>query len=321
MAGKAAADNPQTTMNASVQARPSPPTLLSWKSWLMLLHLAGTVAVLAWIAGELVWLHRLIKHARCLANDEGSVRPEWTALARQLRLPRLLVAVQPCCPMAFGIFRPTVLLPRAVPERHSSADFELISAHELAHIRRRDLWVIWPQFLLLAVWWFHPVLWLVNRSLRRIREDCCDDLILARGITSATNYCEVLGRAARAITAEVSATPLLDCAERLHPLGDRVTRLMDTRIARWPRLSTAGICGVFLMALMVLPGLRIQENTLANSDNTQASVLVVPAEPPLSRTDTKLTVSPASIAWASTSGSATTAPIRLSRLVGVKAEN
>ncbi|MEZ6088018.1 MAG: M56 family metallopeptidase [Pirellulaceae bacterium] len=51
---------------------------------------------------------------------------------------------------------------------------------ELAHISRRDLVVGWFEVVLSVVWWFHPMLWMLRKKLQQTREDCCDDLLLAR---------------------------------------------------------------------------------------------------------------------------------------------
>ncbi len=238
----------------------NPPThVLSTEAWLMLAHVAGTSAIGLWILGQLIRLRALARRGE-VVRDEVLLRA-WKSLGERLgmtRLPRLLVVPEACSPMACGVFSPAILLPRRFCERLELAEIEAILGHELAHVRRRDLWVNWVQLLLWAVWWFHPVLWLVNRALRRVREDCCDDLLLARGITSSNDYCGILVRAAGVLAAHQPVADALGCAEKLHPLGRRVVRLLDSRIPRWTRLSTAALFGAVLMAMLVLPGLRSQ---------------------------------------------------------------
>ena len=233
---------------------------LSWRAWLMLAHLAGTGVVLGWVLGQMFRLRRFTREGRTLGHD--GLWHAWSDLAVRMgvrRLPRLLIVPGACSPMAVAVFRPTILLPSRVVERLSVAEVEAILGHELAHIRRGDLWVNWVQLLLGAVWWFHPVLWLVNRALRRVREDCCDDLLLARGITSSNDYCGVLVRAARELITHRPVAAALGCAETLHPLGHRVVRVMDRGIPRWAKLSTASLLGTLAAGLLILPGLRSQK--------------------------------------------------------------
>lgn len=58
-------------------------------------------------------------------------------------------------PFVLGMIRPTVYLPFSVEE----ADAEYIIAHEKAHIRRGDHLIKPAAFLLLSVYWFHPLMW------------------------------------------------------------------------------------------------------------------------------------------------------------------
>ncbi|HEX4072695.1 MAG TPA: hypothetical protein VHX68_16050, partial [Planctomycetaceae bacterium] len=104
-------------------------------------------------------------------------------------------------------------------------------------------------------WWFHPVIWLVNRSLRRVREDCCDDAILLSGVATGSEYCDILLRVARDATAQHADLLACHMAGRLHPLGDRLRRIMDTRVHRWRRTPLAVAAAVVVLACVVLPGL------------------------------------------------------------------
>ena len=56
-------------------------------------------------------------------------------------------------PFVLGIFRPVIYLPFDMTE----ADCAYVIAHEKAHIRRRDHWWKPFGFLLLSIYWFHPL--------------------------------------------------------------------------------------------------------------------------------------------------------------------
>ena len=55
---------------------------------------------------------------------------------------------------------------------------ELVIAHEQAHIRRRDNLTKPLAFLLLAVYWFNPLLWIAYILLCRDMELACDERVL-----------------------------------------------------------------------------------------------------------------------------------------------
>lgn len=74
-------------------------------------------------------------------------------------------------PFALGLFRPKIYLPFNMP-----ADIrDYVITHERAHISRRDH--IWKPlgFLLLAVYWFNPLIWLSYILLCRDIELACDE--------------------------------------------------------------------------------------------------------------------------------------------------
>ena len=58
-------------------------------------------------------------------------------------------------PFILGFIRPKIYLPFAL----SDADRENVIAHETAHIKRKDHIIKPLAFLLLAVYWFNPLVW------------------------------------------------------------------------------------------------------------------------------------------------------------------
>ncbi|MFH1743027.1 MAG: M56 family metallopeptidase, partial [bacterium] len=249
---------------------------LDWRAWLLLLHGIGCAAVLLWIAGQFVWLSRMSRRAHSVR--EGDLRRRFDALCRQIGLRRsirLLISPDETPPIAFGVLRPTVMIPSSVLKELSSQEIDTILAHELAHHRRADTWINWFQILLAALWWFNPVVWLLNRAVRKTREDCCDDLLLSRNVTTTGAYCDALLRAASRLSGRVPAGAVLGFAERLHPLADRLRRIMDQSLRRSPRLSVMGILVVIVMAGFLLPGLpgaKQGEGDVSSEEVTESSI-------------------------------------------------
>lgn len=77
-------------------------------------------------------------------------------------------------PFILGVFRPKIYLPSDMDE--STA--ELVLRHEKAHLKRRDH--LWKPlgFMLLAVYWFNPVLWISYILLCRDIELACDERVI-----------------------------------------------------------------------------------------------------------------------------------------------
>ena len=77
-------------------------------------------------------------------------------------------------PFVFGFLRPVIYLPAGL----DGTDRTYVLAHEQAHIRRRDYLVKPLAFLLLAVYWFDPVLWLAYGLFSRDMELASDERVL-----------------------------------------------------------------------------------------------------------------------------------------------
>lgn len=79
-------------------------------------------------------------------------------------------------PLVFGLLGPVVLLPASVLIQCPPDLLEAMVAHELAHIRRYDLWVNVIQRAIEIVLFYHPAVRWVSDRMRLERELCCDDL-------------------------------------------------------------------------------------------------------------------------------------------------
>lgn len=77
-------------------------------------------------------------------------------------------------PFILGVVRPRIYLPSDTDKAEES----YILAHELAHLRRHDN--CWKPlgFALLAVYWFHPLVWAAYILLCRDIELACDEKVI-----------------------------------------------------------------------------------------------------------------------------------------------
>ena len=73
-------------------------------------------------------------------------------------------------PAVCGLLRPVILLPQSLVARLSPEQLRAVLLHEWIHLRRGDVWVNCLQALLQIFYWWHPLLWLANARIRRVRE-------------------------------------------------------------------------------------------------------------------------------------------------------
>ena len=79
-------------------------------------------------------------------------------------------------PFVLGLIKPSIYLPYGLGEEEK----QCVIAHEEAHISRGDHFIKPLGFLVLAVYWFHPLVWLAYILLCRDIELACDEKVIAR---------------------------------------------------------------------------------------------------------------------------------------------
>lgn len=106
-------------------------------------------------------------------------QPSIDALLDRFRFsrdPHICVSNSRRAPLTFGVFRPTVLLPEDLPV--GDAQFQLVLAHELAHIRRKDCLRKLLLTVCLCLYWWNPLVWMMVWLANRDMELACDEAVL-----------------------------------------------------------------------------------------------------------------------------------------------
>lgn len=100
-------------------------------------------------------------------------------------------------PFVLGLFHPVIYLPYHILE----GDLDYVLAHERSHIRRLDHWWKLLGFVLLAVYWFHPLMWVAYVLFCRDLEGACDEKVIRalnleerRGYSTALLHCSIRRR-------------------------------------------------------------------------------------------------------------------------------
>jgi len=87
----------------------------------------------------------------------------------------LKVSANTTSPAVCGLFRPVILVPENLGASLGVEHLRTVLLHELAHIKRGDLWVNLVQTLLQIVYFYNPLLWLANAMIRRVWEQAVDE--------------------------------------------------------------------------------------------------------------------------------------------------
>lgn len=141
---------------------------------------AFLVSCAIWISGMLVIaVYALFSYMRIRKNLRKAVRYEGNVYECG-NLPS---------PFVIGLVFPKIYLPFRLGE----AEREYILEHERYHIRRKDHLIKMAAFLLVIVYWFHPLVWVSYYFMIQDMEMSCDEAVLTKlGSGIKKNYSESL---------------------------------------------------------------------------------------------------------------------------------
>lgn len=147
--------------------------------WMTIAWCTGVVLLSLRLLAGFIGLRRFYRQSSDVPDDllKAALR---MAQALGLRhVPKLVVSSRVAEAIAFGFLRPVIVFPAAWLSELPPNVIEAVLAHELAHIRRYDLWVNLFQRVAETLLFFHPAVWWISRQVRVDREMCCDELAVA----------------------------------------------------------------------------------------------------------------------------------------------
>lgn len=178
-------------------------------------------------------------------------------------------------PFVFGVVKPNIYLPMHMDEGTAA----YVIAHERAHLARRDHWWKVLGYLVLALHWFNPLVWVAYILFCRDIELACDEKVV-RGLDGAAraDYSQALLSCAAPKRA-VAACPL---AFGEGNIKMRVkSALHYKKPAFW--VAAAAVLAVVIVAVCFLTNPRSERGSLVwaqklNAADVASIELYVPAE-------------------------------------------
>ena len=137
---------------------------------------------LAWLGFQLLnYRHHYKKNLLLSSECPSPVREIGKSAAREIglkRMPKIRVCTNGGTPSVMGLFKPMVILPQNFVDEYSPAEQKLVLAHELMHIKRRDLWAGFAALLFRAFNWPNPLVHIAAHYFRTDQEASCDSSVL-----------------------------------------------------------------------------------------------------------------------------------------------
>ena len=194
---------------------------------------SGTVLLFLWAAGALAILLRLAAGLLTLRSWTRRADPfvagrKWQDMLRRCGVSesaRLYVSSEIGAPLSWGWRNPAILIDRETLAKPSEA--EAVIAHEAAHLARGD----WPRLiavrLVVALFWFNPFVWLLERLYLQDVEEAAD--AEATSLVEPARYAQILLNVARNASVPAGANSISSGSR-----ARRIRRVLRGRVrSRW----------------------------------------------------------------------------------------
>lgn len=162
-------------------------------------------------------------------------------------------------PFILGFFRPRIYVPYGLEE----SSRELVLAHERAHIQRRDYWIKPFAFTLLAIYWYHPLLWIAYILLCRDIEVACDERVVRDLSTEQRRL-----YAAALLKCGTEHRTLVGCPLAFGELGIKQRIFSILRYKKpmiWVIVISLMVCGIATVSLLTVPQKAIAQGVIDNA--------------------------------------------------------
>ncbi|MGH9630687.1 MAG: M56 family metallopeptidase, partial [Bryobacteraceae bacterium] len=138
-------------------------------------------------AWQLVRAGLQTRDLRRRATPAISIDPTASPILQQAREQGVEILVSPAnieCfgPLLAGVRGRVILIPRMLTDAANAHLLEAAIAHELAHVRRKDMLLFLVSELMMIPLSFHPVAERLRRRLAESRELACDERVLGDGM-------------------------------------------------------------------------------------------------------------------------------------------
>lgn len=228
--------------------QPAPPTIWGDPTMLVLLaYLGGLLMVGGRLLAGLMILRRWTRDARDVTC------PEWLAAFERTRWDaddgdslRLMVSDAVPSPLSWGFLRPVILIDPGTLAQTGGAD--AILAHEVAHVARRDWVALMLTRIAAALFWFNPIVWLLEREIVQQAEEAADCAAAAH--VEPARYAQTLLSCAQG---GARALPANSIAPKGSLLGRRVKAILDRRTRERPSGSALTRLAVLLCIIIAAP--------------------------------------------------------------------
>ena len=145
-------------------------------------------------------------------------------------------------PMVVGLASQKIILPENIMQQLSSAQLAPIVLHELAHIQRNDIWFSHFQEFIAVLFWWSPVIRLLNNKIHVDRELACD-LRAVKQLNNTKQYAQSLIDCAKLMITQQRSVLAMGLFSQKKELNNRVTNVLNSKSLKKPSmLAIISVC-------------------------------------------------------------------------------
>jgi bla regulator protein BlaR1 len=147
--------------------------------YFLIVYVIGLAFMTTRFAINIAEAGKLRRDGRILQAEFNSITRYWKKRLGIKRDVSMFLTDRVNVPVMLGIMKPVILLPFATASYLSTEQVEAIILHELAHVKRNDYLFNILQTIIETILFFNPFVWATSTIIRREREHCCDDVVVA----------------------------------------------------------------------------------------------------------------------------------------------
>jgi bla regulator protein BlaR1 len=229
-------------------------TQVTWEGIVFVVWAAVAAAMVLLLVQRAVFVCGLVRQGRDANNLMKDVLDYCRGQMGVRGKVGLKVSANATSPAVCGLFRPVILVPQNLGSELGSSHLRVVLLHELAHIKRGDLWVNLVQTVLQIVYFYNPLLWAANAVIRRVREQAVDESVLVAMGEKAQQYPQTLIDVAKlAFKRPALSLRLIGVVESKSALKGRIKHILNRPMPRSAKLGILGLVGVLIFGAVALP--------------------------------------------------------------------
>jgi len=194
----------------------------------------------------------LLRHATPVVDN--NINALASTLKKRLKISRnIKIAYSVNCrnPFTTGVINPIICLPYSMLESDHPSLIQSVIAHEMVHIKRYDVLMIYFQGIVKTIFFFNPLVWIASHYLCRTREHICDQEVIHTRCVTPVEYGASLVEAVKYCRSEqkqLKMVPALFSTEASN-IKTRIIKILKDNDMKKPHRLT--ICLVLLIITFV----------------------------------------------------------------------